>query len=144
MPKVSIYLNFAGNTEEAFNFYKSVFNTEFAAPIMYMKDIPMPEGSPMLPSNELNKVMHVCLPILGGTQIMGTDMLESMGHVLKIGNNTTIHLEPDSREETERLFQLLSAGGKDIQPLQDMFWGAYWGCCLDKFGIRWMFNYTKL
>lgn len=143
MSKISIYLNFQGNTEEAFNFYKSVFNTEFVAPIMYNKDIPVHEGMPPLPENEKSKVMHVCLPILGGTQIMGTDMLESMGHKLKIGNNITINLEPDLREETDKLFKALSEGGSDIAPMQDMFWGAYWGCCLDKFGIRWMFNFTN-
>ena len=140
MSKVSIYLNFQGNTEEAFNFYKSVFGTEFVAPIMYNKDIPASPGIPPFPESELNKVMHVCLPILGGTQIMGTDMLESMGHKLIIGNNTTINLEPDTREETERLFKKLSDGGSHITPLKDQFWGAYWGCCLDKFGTRWMFN----
>ena len=143
MSKVSIYLNFQGNTEEAFNFYKTVFNTEFEGPIMHHNDIPAREGMPSLPENELNKVMHVTLPILGGFQIMGTDLLESMGHKLKIGNNVTINLEPDSREETERLFNKLSEGGTDVMPLQDMFWGAYWGCCLDKFGIRWMFNCTR-
>ncbi len=141
MAKVSIYLNFQGDTEEAFNFYKSVFNTEFVGPIMYNKDFSSQPGMPTMPEDELNKIMHVCLPILGGTQIMGTDMLESMGHKLVVGNNTSINLEPDSREETERLFNLLSEGGSDIAPLQDMFWGAYWGCCLDKFGIRWMFNF---
>lgn len=140
MSKVSIYLNFQGNTEEAFNFYKSVFGTEFVEPIMYNKDVPAIPGMPAFPENELNKVMHVALPILGGTQIMGTDMLESMGHKLIIGNNTTINLEPDTRSETEKLFKLLSEGGSGIMPLQDQFWGSYWGCCLDKFGIRWMFN----
>ncbi|MEO7523667.1 MAG: VOC family protein [Ferruginibacter sp.] len=143
MSKVSIYLNFQGNTEEAFNFYKSVFGTEFVAPIMYNKDIPASQDMPPFPENELNKVMHVCLPILGGTQIMGTDMLESMGHKLVVGNNTTINLEPDTRDETERLFKNLSDGGSGISPLQDQFWGAYWGCCLDKFGIRWMFNCSE-
>ena len=142
MSKVSIYLNFEGNTEEAFNFYKSVFQTEFVAPIMYNKDIPAHEGMPTLGESEKGKVMHVCLPILSDTQIMGTDVLESMGHKLKIGNNITINLEPDTREETEHLFKALSQGGSDIAPMQDMFWGAYWGCCLDRFGIRWMFNHT--
>jgi PhnB protein len=142
MSKVSIYLNFQGNTEEAFNFYKSAFKAEFSAPIMRMGDIPSQEGMPGVPENEKRMVMHVALPILGGTQLMGTDMLESMGHKLKIGNNTTINLEPDTKEETERLFKALSAGGSDVAPLMDQFWGAYWGCCLDKFGIRWMFNYT--
>lgn len=143
MSKVSIYLNFQGNTEEAFNFYKLVFGTEFVAPIMFNKDIPASPDMPPFPENELNKVMHVCLPILGGTQIMGTDMLESMGHKLTIGNNITINLEPDTRAETEKLFKQLSDGGSGIMPLQDQFWGAYWGCCLDKFGIRWMFNCSE-
>lgn len=143
MSKVSIYLNFAGNTEEAFNFYKSVFKSEFTGTIMYNKDVPPHPGMPPLPEKELGKVMHVALPILGGTVIMGTDMLESMGHKLRIGNNTTINLEPDSREETERLYNALSEGATECMPLQDMFWGAYWGVCLDRFGIRWMFNHTK-
>jgi PhnB protein len=143
MSKVSIYLNFQGNTEEAFNFYKSVFKTDFVGPIARMKDVPSQPGMPPLPENEKNAVMHVALPILGGTQLMGTDMLESFGHQLKIGNNTTICLEPDSKEETDRLFKALSAGGSDIQAPADMFWGSYWGCCLDKYGVRWMFNYMK-
>ena len=143
MSKVSIYLNFQGNTEEAFNFYKSIFKTDFVMPIMRIKDVPSQEGMPPFPENEKDKVMHVALPILGGTLIMGTDMLESMGQKLKIGNNTTINLEPDTREETDRLFKALSQGGSDTMPMQDMFWGAYWGTCLDKFGIRWMFNYQK-
>jgi PhnB protein len=143
MAKVSIYLNFPGNTEEAFNFYKSVFKTEFASPIIRMNTVPSQPGMPQLSEKDANSVMHVSLPILGGTVIMATDMLESMGHKLVIGNNTTINLEPDSREETDRLFTLLSEGGSDIAPLQDQFWGAYWGCCLDRFGIRWMFNFQK-
>lgn len=143
MSKVSIYLNFQGNTEEAFNFYKSVFKTEFVGQVMRMSDVPPQPGMPPLPEKEKNTIMHIALPLPGGTIMQATDMLESMGHKLKVGNNTTICLEPDSREETERLFNALSGGGSDIMPLQDMFWGAYWGCCLDKFGIRWMFNYQK-
>jgi PhnB protein len=140
MAKVSIYLNFMGNTEEAFNFYKSVFKTEFVTPLMRMKDVPAQPGMPVLSEKDANSVMHVALPILGGTIIMGTDMLESMGHKLISGNNVTINLEPDSREETDRLFKTLSADGSEIAPMRDEFWG-YWGCCLDKFGIRWMFNF---
>ena len=142
MAKVSIYFNFQGNTEEAFNFYKSVFKTEFVMPLMRMKDAPPQPGMPPLPANEADKIMHVSLPILGGTVIMGTDMLESMGQKLVVGNNTTINLEPDSREETDRLFAALSEGASQIAPMCDQFWG-YWGCCLDKFGIRWMFNFTN-
>ncbi len=143
MATVSIYLSFMGNTAEAFNFYKSVFNTEFEQPIMYVKDIPPQKGMPPLTEKDLNSVMHVCLPILGGVRLMGTDMLESMGHKLIIGNNTTINLEPDTREETERLFNLLSDGSSDVAPLSDQFWGAYWGCFLDRYGIRWMFNFAE-
>jgi PhnB protein len=143
MSRVSIYLNFQGNTEDAFNFYKGIFGTEFESPIARMKDVPTQPGQPPLPENEKNAVMHVSLPILGGTLIMGTDMLESMGHKLKVGNNTTICLEPDSKEETDKLFKGLSAGGSEMVAPQDMFWGAYWGVCLDKYGVRWMFNHTK-
>jgi PhnB protein len=141
MSKVSIYLNFPGNTEEAFNFYKSIFRTEFAGPVSRMSENPPMPGMPPIPDNEKNAIMHMALPILGGTLIQGTDMLESMGHKLKIGNNTTICLEPDSKEETDRLFQGLSAGGSEMVAPQDMFWGAYWGVCLDKYGVRWMFNF---
>jgi PhnB protein len=142
MSKVSIYLNFQGNTEEAFNFYKSVFKTEFATPIMRMKDVPPQPGMPPLSEKDANSVMHVALPILAGIQILGTDMLESMGQKLVVGNNVTINLEPDSKEDTDRFFEALSAGGSSIAPMRQEFWG-YWGCCLDKFGIRWMFNFQK-
>lgn len=140
MDKVSIYLNFMGNTQEAFEFYKSVFKTDYSSPFFFNRDLPSIPGMPQLPEDEKDKVMHVALPILGGTQIMGTDMLASMGHQLKTGNNMTINLEPDSRKETERLYNALSEGATDCRPLQDMFWGAYWGTCLDRFGVRWMFN----
>jgi len=142
MAKVSIYLNFQGNTEEAFNFYKTVFNTEFSMPIMRIKDMPPMEGAPKLPENEMNAVMHVSMPILGGTLLMGTDMLESMGQKLIEGNNVTISLDTDSKEETDRLFKALSEGGSDIAPMRQEFWG-YWGCCKDKFGTRWMFNFMN-
>ncbi len=142
MAKVSIYLNFQGNTAEAFNFYKSVFNTEFSSPIMYMKDMPPQEGAPKLPENEMNSVMHVALPILGGTVLMGTDMLESLGHKLVRGNNFSINLEPDSKEETDRLFNALSQGVPNTMPMKQEFWG-YWGCCHDRFGVQWMFNFAN-
>jgi PhnB protein len=142
MGKVSIYLNFQGNAEEALHLYKSVFNTEFLAPVIYMKDMPSQPGMPTLSGKEANSVMHAALPILGGTVIMATDMLESMGHKLVIGNNMTINLELDTREEADRLFQALSEGGSDMAPMRDESWG-YWGCCLDRFGIRWMFNVMR-
>ena len=139
MANVSIYLNFMGNTEEAFNYYKKVFKTEFSSPVMRNKDMPQQDGMPTLSEAEKNKVMHVALPILGGTQLMGTDVLESMGHKLIEGNNITISLNTDTKEEADRLYKELSQGGKDGVAPHDEFWG-YWGTCQDQFGIRWMFN----
>lgn len=120
MAKVSIYLNFQGNTKEAFDFYKSIFQTEFEA-IFYHKDT-MGEGMPTLPENELDKIMHIELPILAGVHIMGSDMLESMGHKLRIGNNTTINLQADTLAETERLFNALSDGATEIAPFGKTPW----------------------
>ena len=139
MSSVATYLNFMGNTEEAFTFYKEVFATEFQGPIMRLGDGPAGPGAPALTAAEQQMIMHVELPILGGHVLMGTDMLESMGHQLRVGNNTTISLMIDTREETERLYGLLSQGATDCAPLSDMPWG-YWGVCLDRFSIRWMFN----
>lgn len=142
MASVSIYLNFAGNAEEAFNSYKRIFKNEFSTPIMRMGDMPAQPGMPSLSEEEKNKVMHVALPILGGIQIMGTDVLESMGHKLIEGNNVTISLNPDTKEEADRLYNELSQGGADGLAPHDEFWG-YWGTCKDRFGIRWMFNITN-
>jgi PhnB protein len=128
-----------GKTEEAFRFYASVFGTELS-PINRMGEVPPVPGMPALSEADKNAVMHVMLPILGGHVLMGTDMLESMGHKLIVGNNVSINLEPDTRAETERLFQRLAEGGSIEMPLQDMFWGDYFGSLSDKFGIRWMFN----
>ena len=142
MAHLSIYLNFMGNAEDAFNFYKKVFKTEFSAPFMRMSDIPVQPGMPEIAEAEKSKVMHVALPILGGTEIMGTDVLESMGHKLIEGNNVTISLSPDSKAEADRLYTELSQGGADGVAPHDEFWG-YWGTCKDKFGIRWMFNISN-
>lgn len=142
MASVSIYLNFSGNAEEAFNFYKSIFKTEFSTLPMKMKDMPPQPNMPPLSEKDGNAIMHVALPILGGTLIMGTDMLESMAQKTVVGNNTTINLEADSIEEADHLFSGLSQGASDIAPMRQEFWG-YWGCCLDKYGIRWMFNFMN-
>ena len=143
MARVSTYLNFPRSTEEAFQFYKSVFRTEFSAPMARFKDMPPSPGQPPLPEADKNLVMHVELPILGGHSLMGTDAPDSMGFKLNPGNNVYINLEPDTRAETERLFKALADGGKIEMPLQDMFWGAYFGSLADRFGIRWMFNCTS-
>ena len=144
MASVSTFLNFDRNTEEAFNFYKSVFGgTFFGEGIMRMGDIPPQEGMPPLAEEDKNLVMHVELKILGNHALMGTDAPESMGFKLNKGNNVYINLQPDTRKETRRLFDALSAGGQVTMDLQDMFWGDYFGSCTDKFGIQWMFNCSE-
>lgn len=143
MARVSTYLNFKNNTEAAFNYYKQVFKTDFEGDISRFSDIPTQEGMPPLPEFDRNLIMHVALPILGGHMLMGTDAPESMGFTVNQGNNVYINLEPDTREETARLFKLLSDGGVVEMELQDTFWGAYCGSCRDKFGVQWMFNCTQ-
>lgn len=143
MASVSTYLNFANQTEAAFNFYRSVFGTEFSGEITRFKDVPPSEDTPPLPEAELNLVKHVELPITGGHLLMGADAPKSIGFSVTTGNNFYISLSLDSHEETQRLFKSLSEGGKVQQELQYMFWGDYYGSCCDKFGIRWMFNYHK-
>jgi len=140
MARTSTYLNFMGNTEEAFRFYQSVFRTEFLGPIMRMRDVPPWPGQPQLTEAEQNMVMHVALPIVGGHLLMGTDALESMGHTLVFGTNVSINLEPDTREETDRLFRALAEGGKVTMEPQVMFWGDYFGSLTDKYGVQWMVN----
>jgi PhnB protein len=141
MSRVSTYLNFPRNTEEAFNFYKSVFGGDFSGGgIARFRDIPPSDDMPPIAEQDKNLVMHIELPILGGHVLMGTDAPESMGFKVKPGNNMHINLEPATKTETRRLFEALSDGGKITMELQDMFWGAYFGSCTDKYGIHWMFN----
>lgn len=141
MASVNTYLNFARNTEEAFNFYKTVFGGDFfGGKIMRFGDAPPSPDQPPLAEEDKNLVMHVALQILGTHYLMGTDAPESMGFKLNMGNNIYISLQPDTRKETNELFEKLSAGGKVTMELQDMFWGDYYGSCVDKFGVQWMFN----
>jgi PhnB protein len=138
MATLNPYLNFSGNTEEAFTFYKSVFGGEFAT-LQRFKDTP---EAGRVPEKEKNMLMHVALPVGKGNTLMATDALESMGHKLTVGNNIQLSLEADSKDEAEKLFKGLSAGGKVTMPLADTFWGAYFGMLTDRFGIQWMVNYT--
>lgn len=140
MATTSTYLNFSGGTEEAFNFYKSVFGTEFEGGVMRHGDVPLPEGAPALSDADKNLVMNVALPILGGHLLMGTDVPESMGFTVSQGNNIYISLHPDTRAEAGRLFAALSAGGKVEQEMEEMFWGDYFGSLVDKFGVQWMID----
>ena len=139
MLKINPYLNFAGNTEEAFKFYKSVFGGEFAM-LQRFKDTP---ESGRVPEEEKDKIMHVSLPVGDGNTLMATDALESMGHKLNVGNNIQLSVEADSKKAVDKLFTGLSAGGKVTMPLADTFWGAYFGMVTDKFGVQWMVSYSK-
>ena len=138
MAKLNIYLNFAGNAEEAFNFYKSVFGGEFSAVIRF-KDMPM-EGQKLSKEDE-NKIMHIGLPV-GQDMLMATDALESMGFKVVQGNNSYIMIQVDTKQEADRIFNALSAGGKVEMAMADQPWGDYYGSFWDKFGIGWMVDYT--
>lgn len=140
MARVSTYLNFPKNTEEAFNFYKSAFGGEFEGGLHRFSEVPPQEGQPPMSEEDKNLIMHVVLPILGGHRLMGTDAPETMGFKVNQGNNVYINLEPDTRTEVDKLFAALSAGGKVVTPLGEMFWGDYYGSFIDKFGIQWMIN----
>lgn len=132
------YLNFPGTTEEAFKFYKSVFGGEFIT-VQRFKETP---AANTISADEKEKIMHIALPIGKGNVLMGTDALESMGHKVTFGNNYSISIEADSKEEAKRLYDGLSVGGTIVTPIHDEFWGAYFGMFTDKFGLRWMVNYT--
>lgn len=144
MSGVSLYLNFSDQCEAAFNFYKTVFQSDFSGGgIARFGDFPPAEDQPPLSEKDKNLIMHIELPILGGHRLMGSDAPESLGFKTTFGNNVYINLEPGTREETHRLFNALSEGGKITQPLGLMFWGALYGTCFDKFGVQWMFNCTE-
>lgn len=130
------YLNFNGNTEEAFNFYRSVFGGEFLV-LQRFRDTPEAEK---LPESEQNKIMHVALPV-GSNILMATDVVESFGQQVTSGTNSYLSLHPDSEKEARRLFRELSKGGEVEMEMQEMFWGALYGSFTDKFGIKWMVNF---
>lgn len=136
--KANPYLNFDGNAEEAFKFYQTVFGGEIF--IQKMSEAP---GTENLSDDEKNRAMHVSLPLGDSQVLMASDCVPSMGHVLKVGNNNYISLSVDSRDDADRIFTGLSAGGNVEMPMEDMFWGDYFGSFEDKFGVRWMINYSE-
>ncbi len=136
MATLNAYLNFNGNTEEAFNFYRSVFGGQFIT-LQRFRETPAAAHTPV---DDLDKIMHVALAVGGGV-LMGTDSLESIGQKLVQGNNFYLSLTPESEHEAAALYDALSAGGKIEQPLEKMFWGALFGSFRDKFGVQWMVNY---
>ncbi len=142
MAQASIYLNFPGNCEEALSFYRSIFGGDLH--VMRYNEMPPHEGMPPLPKACQNMVLHASLPIMNGALVlMASDAPKEMGFRVQFGNHIYINLMPDTRSETRRLFRALSEEGKVEQPLQDMFWGDYYGACTDKFGVQWMFNCSE-
>ena len=145
MARLNPYLHFDGNTEEVFNFYRSVFGGEFAM-VKRFGEVPgcddMPEGSKISASDK-EKIMHIALPLGDENVLMGTDRLESMRHEMIKGNDFSLSLSADSREEADRIFAGLADGGKVEMPLADAFWGAYFGMLEDKFGVSWMVSYDE-
>ncbi len=138
MARLNPYLNFHGNTEEVFNFYKSVFGGEFST-VMRFKDIPAEMQGPGANPED---IMHISLPISRETVLMGSDWSDFMGK-MNPGNNFAISVQTDSEEEAQRIFDKLSDGGNVGMPMSKTFWGAYFGMCHDKYGTSWMVDYSK-
>lgn len=136
MATLNPYLNFQGNTEDAFNFYKSVFGGEFVG-LMRFGSVP---GADKLPAAERNKIMHIALPI-GQNLLMATDMLESMGQRLERGNAASVSVDVASDEEGQRIYNGLLEGGQASMPYAPVLWGGKWGMLTDKFGVQWMVSY---
>lgn len=139
MASVNAYLNFTGDCEAAFNFYRSVFGGEFGF-VGRFKDIPASEGQPLDPEQG-EKIMHIVLPISKETVLMGSDIVGEWAPKMITGNNVQLSVNTDSEEEAQRIFNGLSAGGQITMPLDKTFWGAYFGMFTDQFGINWMVNY---
>lgn len=138
MATINPYLNYNGNAEEAFNFYKSVFGGELSM-IVRFKD--MPHHEQPLSEIDANKIMHIALPIGRGNVLMATDFIESIGQKMKEGNRYSVSINAESKEEANNLFHGLSAGGEIDVPIADSPWGSYFGLFKDKFGIQWMVDF---
>ena len=138
MAQINPYLTFNGNCEEAFNFYKGVFGGEYRQ-ISKFKDVPPMPGQ-TFSAEEGEMILHVSLPISKETILMGSDANPRMGEVT-YGQNLSLSIGTDSKEEADKVFNGLAAGGKITMPIADTFWGAYFGMFIDKFGFTWMVNY---
>ncbi len=143
MTTVNVYLTFNGNCEEAFNFYKSVFGGEFPYVGRY-KDMPPPtDGGKSVPEDQGNRIMHMSLPISKETMLMGSDTGGEWASNFSQGNNFAVSIYTDKKEEADRLFNGLSNGGSVTMPMNQTFWGDYFGMFTDKFGINWMISFNE-
>ena len=136
---INAYLHFNDNCREAFEFYRSVFGGEFSWVATFADG---PDDMPV-PDDEKNRIMHISLPI-GSGALMGSDTTSLFGPPPNAGNNFSINIATESRAETDRIINGLSEGGTVAMPPQDMFWGAYFGMCTDRFGFNWMVNYETV
>jgi PhnB protein len=142
MPSVNVYLTFNGNCEEAFNFYKSVFGGEFPYVGRY-KDMPAGEGGKTISGDDAERIMHISLPIGKETMIMGSDTGGEWASNFKAGNNFSICVSADNKEQADKIFNGLAEGGQVTMPLNNTFWGDYFGMLTDKFGINWMMSFNE-
>lgn len=143
MAIVNIYLNFNGDCEQAFDFYKSVFGGEFSY-VGRFKDMPPSEDAgKQVPEEMANRIMHISLPISKETSLMGSDTGGEWAASFKQGNNFSISINADSKDDADRIFNALAAGGQVTMPLANTFWGDYFGMLTDKFGINWMMSYNE-
>ena len=138
MALINPHINFNGNAEEEFMFYKSVFGGEFAK-IMRFKDLASAEFP--VSEKEANKIMHIALPIGKSNVLMGNDVPEILGTVNENENRSKIAISTETKEEADQIFNGLSAGGAIEMPIQDSPWGSYFGMFRDKYGIEWMVDY---
>lgn len=140
MVQINPYLTFLGNCEEAFNYYKKVFGGEFSY-VGRFSDMPAQEGYEMS-EEEKNKIMHISLPVSKETTLMGSDTGGEWANGIVVGNNITISVYTDSKEKADEFYSMLSDGGKSSMPMNQTFWGDYFGMCTDKFDINWMISFN--
>lgn len=139
MTTASVYLTFDGNCQEAFNFYKSVFETDISV-MSKFSEMPPQEGMAPIPEEQSNRIMHITLPLGGQSVIHGSDRIDGWGPPYQVGNNFSISVHPDSKSEADRIFTALSEGGNVTMPMTDTFWGSYFGTVSDAYGVHWMIN----
>lgn len=139
MATIDSYINYDGNCEEAFNYYKTVFGGEFSM-FSRFSEMPPQEGMELSPE-DMNKIMHVSLPVGKSAVLMGSDVGGEWAKGLTVGNNITLSISADTKEQADSFFASLSEGGKVTMPMENTFWGSYFGMCTDKFGINWMISF---
>jgi PhnB protein len=143
-PKTTIspYINFDGNCQEAFNFYKGIFGGQFGY-VGRFKEMPSDPNQPPMPSDMGERIMHISLPISKETTLMGSDTAPGFGPPHQAGNNFAVSVTAASKSEADRIFNALGNGGQITMPIADTFWGSYFGMCTDKFGINWMMSFDQ-